>query len=176
MYNFSATYRVAVDDYFLRFLATECVVVDIIQVPRRHARWRCCHAVAPRSFTGGAAPGVRVCRCLCADAARESLAAGPRSDAAATIAGCAWPSPQRAYASAIQVSGVVAVERDACQSMHHCGCCVVVTRDGKTVGSIRLEVRLAVPVSELWDVFVQDHPEEKVGACNDIATMPRCAR
>ncbi len=64
VYNFSATYRVAVDDYFLRFLATECVVVDIIQVPRRHARWRCCHAVAPRSFTGGAAPGACVCVCV----------------------------------------------------------------------------------------------------------------
>jgi hypothetical protein len=39
-------------------------------------------------------------------------------------------------------------------------------RDGRVVGSLRVELRLALPVSEMWETYVLDHPEARVrGLC-----------
>ena len=57
-YNFAATYKVTVDSYFLRHLATESVVVDVLQASHTAGCWSNVHLcrrvpVGPRDETCG---------------------------------------------------------------------------------------------------------------------------
>ena len=50
--------------------------------------------------------------------------------------------------------------------------CGVWCRDGRAIGSLRVEMKLAVPVSELWDLYVKEHPEEKVTTTRHFCNFP----
>eukprot|EP00618_Florenciella_parvula_P035425 CAMPEP_0119482828 /NCGR_PEP_ID=MMETSP1344-20130328/10518_1 /TAXON_ID=236787 /ORGANISM="Florenciella parvula, Strain CCMP2471" /LENGTH=1126 /DNA_ID=CAMNT_0007517281 /DNA_START=194 /DNA_END=3571 /DNA_ORIENTATION=+ len=100
-YDFASTYRINMDDFFLKFLATQTLVIELSQVQG-------------------------------ADFELIGRAAIP-------------------LFSLLQTRPKIALEHEPLLS----------PRNGLSIGSVHVEVRLAVPVDQLYQLFLDQHPEER---------------
>lgn len=77
------------------------------------------------------------------------------------IAGCSRPCGLRCCHNPLKVRRVAMFRLSFTDAVagYSCGFC---DRDGRVVGALRVELRLALPVSEMWETYLADHPEERV--------------
>ena len=100
-YNFAATYKVETDNFFLRYLSTESLTVELART--RHGDFqRVAHATLP-------------------------------------------------LRKLLESQGKLTADE----------CPLVSVEDGALVGQIKVQLRLALPVTELFKVYLEEHPQEK---------------